>query len=414
MHKRTISAVIALATVLSFNVRVSAEPSLQDQLNTSQSQYNQSQNALSAAQKKVSDLETKIDSIDSQIGKSMDEIEKVKAQINQKQSDIEVTEKSIKKSEEDIKAEQELYNKRMRAMYINGSDGYVNILLDSNNLDDFMSKIDTVQRISEFDKNIITTLNAKKQQIEQQQAVLQSDKQKLVDLQNQNQTTLAELNNQKASEAPLIAQANSEEAAAVASSSSAKAQVEAINEKVAAAKAAVAAQEAQAAQAAQAQAAQAQAAAQASAKDTTTSTVVASANTGTSINRNTNRGDNTPSQSFSSGDALVTYAESFCGVPYVWGGESPSGFDCSGLVQYVYAHFGISLPRTSEDQYGCGSAVSISSLQPGDLVFFEGSSSPGHVAIYAGGGMMVEAPHTGANVRLTSLRSDVVGARRIR
>ncbi|WP_023625154.1 C40 family peptidase, partial [Clostridium tyrobutyricum] len=72
-----------------------------------------------------------------------------------------------------------------------------------------------------------------------------------------------------------------------------------------------------------------------------------------------------PVKAQTTGQEIVNYAQNFLGVPYVWGGTNPSGFDCSGLVQYVYAHFGISLPRTSQDQQKVGTPVSRANLQPG-------------------------------------------------
>jgi peptidoglycan DL-endopeptidase CwlO len=91
---------------------------------------------------------------------------------------------------------------------------------------------------------------------------------------------------------------------------------------------------------------------------------------------------------------VLGIASGFAGVPYVWGGTTPQGFDCSGFTQYVFAKLGKSLPRTAEDQRQAVSRVS--SPQPGDLVFF--GSPAYHVGIYAGGGMMWDAPHTGAVV----------------
>ena len=107
---------------------------------------------------------------------------------------------------------------------------------------------------------------------------------------------------------------------------------------------------------------------------------------------------------------VVGIAMRYLGVPYVWGGASPSGFDCSGLTMYVYAQVGVSLPHSSYAQYGMGVAVPQSDLQPGDLVFFYGL---GHVGIYIGGGQYIHAPHTGDVVKISTLGSGYVGARRI-
>jgi len=111
---------------------------------------------------------------------------------------------------------------------------------------------------------------------------------------------------------------------------------------------------------------------------------------------------------------VVGIAMQYLGTPYVWGGASPGGFDCSGFVMYVYAQVGVSLPHSSYAQYGMGSPVSRSDLQPGDLVFFDGL---GHVGIYVGGGSFIHAPHTGDVVKISSLSgwyaSTYVGARRL-
>ena len=116
------------------------------------------------------------------------------------------------------------------------------------------------------------------------------------------------------------------------------------------------------------------------------------------------------------GQRVVGYARGLLGIPYRYGGDSPqSGFDCSGLVRFVYGHFGIALPHSSYADFDLGRRVSRGQLRPGDLVFFDGV---GHVGMYVGGGRFIPAPHTGTRVQVTSLadpwyRTSYDGARRL-
>lgn len=114
---------------------------------------------------------------------------------------------------------------------------------------------------------------------------------------------------------------------------------------------------------------------------------------------------------------VVRIAMTFLGIPYVWGGESRSGVDCSGLVMLVYREIGVQLPHHAADQYNYGRDVSQGDLSPGDLVFFSrgGAGDIYHVAIYIGNGNIIEAPFTGASVWINSLdaKSNYYGAKRI-
>jgi cell wall-associated NlpC family hydrolase len=115
------------------------------------------------------------------------------------------------------------------------------------------------------------------------------------------------------------------------------------------------------------------------------------------------------------GQTIVAVAKQYLGAPYRWGGSSPSGFDCSGLVRYVYAQVGVALPHNAAQQYRLGTPVTRASLEPGDLVFFDHLR---HNGIYVGGGRFIHARQTGRRVAVARLddawyASHFVGARRL-
>src|SRR5882757_11100715 len=108
-----------------------------------------------------------------------------------------------------------------------------------------------------------------------------------------------------------------------------------------------------------------------------------------------------------SGIDIGDYAQQFLGTKYVWGGNNLStGVDCSGLVQQVYKHFGVDLPRTTYEQIGQGAPIGLKNLKPGDLVFFETNgkqAGPDHVGIYLGDGKMINAPRPGKSVEIADM-----------
>ena len=133
--------------------------------------------------------------------------------------------------------------------------------------------------------------------------------------------------------------------------------------------------------------------------------------------RETSKGDDAPS---GTGARLVAEAKKYLGTPYVWGGSSPKGFDCSGLMQYSAKQLGIDIPRVAKDQAKAGRAVDKGDLQAGDLVYFQGpgKSEVSHIGMYVGGGKFIHAPKTGDVVKISSLSESYYqqtyrGARRL-
>ena len=110
------------------------------------------------------------------------------------------------------------------------------------------------------------------------------------------------------------------------------------------------------------------------------------------------------------GEDVLEYAKSFIGVPYVYGGSSPHGFDCSGFIMYVMKNFGVNMPRVSYEQMSVGASVALDELMPGDILFFRNG---GHVGFYAGEGQYLHAPQTGRTVSIDPLTRDICAARRV-
>lgn len=309
---------------------------------------------------RIDDIESNIEKLDGQIETIMDKSDATKVKISGTKNDIRIAEKAIDNTSKSIDAEEALYAERLRAMYMNGPTGYLELILNSKSFIDFLERYELTKSIMKFDTNLITSLENKKKLKQQQRAVLVQKKNNLIALQNLYTATLAQLNATKAKQRNMITYLNAQK----------KKYIDAINEQNALI------------EATRRQIAEMQ-------------------------KHLKNNGGKYSS------DAVVVYAAKFLGTRYVWGGTTPSGFDCSGFTKYVYGHFGINLNRVSRDQAQQGMKVSKSELKPGDLVFF--GSPIHHVGIYVGNNMFIHAPRTGDVVRISPLtRKDFDFGRRVK
>lgn len=283
---------------------------------------------------------------------------------------------------------------RLRALYMHGSEGgTVAILLGAQSLDDLVNRLDAEKRVSKQDASVLRDVKAFRREVELRQQRLTNARA------SQTQVVAARLAAKRLVESDL-ARANQ-------LYGSIKGE---ITKLVAAEHARQLALAAQARQRLALEQQQRLAAAQAAAASSA-STPSADPGVTTLPSVDTAIPAAPPSQYGN----VVGIAMQYLGVPYVWGGASPSsGFDCSGLVMFVYAQVGVSLPHNAAAQYSYGVPVDRSDLQPGDLVFFDGL---GHMGIYIGGGQFIHAPHTGDVVKISAMvgyyDSNYVGARRI-
>ena len=308
---------------------------------------------------------------------------KLQKDITSKQAEIEQNQKDLAAAQEKQQEQYDAMKKRIQFMYENSAEDNIwTAIIESNGITDMLNRIEYVSDVYDSDRALMDSYQAAVEQVKEIGTKLDNDMNELTAMQDDYEKQQADveaaivaLENQKEQYASQIAQAQQQ---AENYQNIITAQGKIIQEQEAAAAAAAAA------------------AARANSSSSSPSYDGGGAGKGGSIAGDyaAGGGKNPGASTGVSGSSVVSYAMQFVGNPYVWGGNSlTNGVDCSGFVHEVYAHFGISTPRYSQAFKSVGQAVSFDNIQPGDVVVY-----PGHVAIYAGGGVIVEAQSTKAGI----------------
>jgi peptidoglycan DL-endopeptidase CwlO len=352
--------------------------------------------AIAAKQAEAQQVLGELQTLDGNLEKTVQSYDQAHSELSSIDGDLHVNETNLGIARTNLHRSQTALSERLISLYTSGeTNSTLEVLLGSTSLDDLLTRIDATSTISQQDTKTIhdvihfrTEIKAREVRLQHARATKAQLVQSLADQRVSIESQLGQRRTLLSSIQGEIVQLQAQEAAR-------QAQLK---------------RELQARLAAQQQAA----AVAALSPALPAAPVTLSASTTAQSSGPVAVASSIPAAPPSQYGGVVGIAMRYLGTPYVWGGASPGGFDCSGLVMYVYAQVGVSLPHSSYAQYGMGMPVSMGDLQPGDLVFFDGL---GHVGIYIGGGEFIHAPHTGDVVKISSLSgwyaSEFVGARRL-
>jgi cell wall-associated NlpC family hydrolase len=349
--------------------------------------------SISSKRQQAQAIMGQIQELDSSLSHAIESYNLANIQLGQLDADLKTNGRHLVIARSSLGVAQTHIAKRLRALYINGdSGGAVEVILGAKSLDDLLDRLDMAQRVGGQDAQVLTDVRRFRNEVQTRRAKLRTDRARQAQVVAERASRKRWIEGKLGERQRLLASVKDEIVRMEAAERRRQAQLEAQ------ARARLEAQSA-ARQSARQQALELSSG---STSDYPGDAALASSSS-------------TPAPPAKYG-GVVGIAMQYLGVPYVWGGASPSGFDCSGLTMYVYAQIGISLPHNAAMQYNSvGVPVSRSELAPGDLVFFDGL---GHMGMYIGGGQFIHAPHTGDVVKISSLSdswyaSTYVGAKRV-
>lgn len=330
--------------------------------------------------------QSQLDELQAQLELRTEEYGAITAELQITREEIARTRLDLEAADKELKRAIGLLENRAEGIYRFGNIEILDVLLGTTSFQDFLTRVDWLRRVNNSDAEIVAGVKVAREKVQRAEEALERREAEQILLRDQAKIKKGEMEQAVSVQAEYLGGLNDEIAALVKEEQERQ-------ERLAAERARLAAEAAKKAQEA----------------------LLGGSGTPTPVDAGS-LGAGRPE--------VLAIGLRYIGVPYVWGGTTPSGFDCSGLVQYVYREIGVTLPRTSRQQFKSGARIPadrIDLLVPGDLVFFGYGGDPGrihHVGIYAGGGDYLHAPQTGQNVQVSSLlgriesRADYVGATR--
>lgn len=384
MTKRIMVFVLCFSLMI---VSIQAYASTSSSTSKSQQNLNNANSTVNELEDEQESIKSDISASESKLEELMNSVSALEVSLGQKEDEIGQAQEDLAAAEEKQEIQYEAMKLRIQYMYENGSSlSYVSTFLEAGSFSDMLNRINYISEVYSFDRDLLAEYGETTKKIADIKVGLESEMAELKDMQ-----------------ASYVAQQESLETELVALQE----QSEDYENQITQAKAAAAEYQAQLL------------AAQAAAARNTSSGTQANAgglgnwsNTGSGGSSYSSlTGINPAYTTGVSASSVIDYAKQFLGNPYVYGGtDINNGIDCSAYVQYVFAHFGISMPRTSYADRSVGSQVSLDCMAPGDIVCFNG-----HVAIYIGNDQIIHARGTAYGIMITTLnyRSDIITVRRV-